>query len=674
MSRRSRKQNAAIRATAPSARAAASPPRTAAWWHLLVLVAVTFAVYGNALSNGFVSDDDFQILSNRLITDYHNLPRLFTTHVWAFAHQELTNYFRPLHMAISMAEYYAFGYDPLLWHLANLGFHIAALTAAYFLVRALAGETLAFWSALWFALHPIHVENVVWVAVLPDLLCGFAFFAGLLAYHRAREGRRPVLFYSLSTLCFFFALLLKETGMVFPGLLLAYEFFYRGESPLSILRGFVRYLSFAAVFAIYLAMRLHALGKFAPASGMHYHLTPWEMFPSVPVLFAQYVWKLFVPINLNYYYVYHPVRALGWQTAVSLLLIAGIVWAMFWLRRRQPLIAFSLAWFCLVMVPAMSITNVGENVFTERYLYIPSFGFCMIGAWSWMRIRETRSFGMRRAAATALAALFLFYTVQIVRRNPDWKDDLTLFGKTAQQSPDSGTTIANLGYIHYLHGHVDESIQFYHRALELNPERALTHNNLGNSYSTKGQLDDAISSIRRAIELKPDYYTAWMNLGLIYAKKEDWDRAIECYRKSLELKPDFPEAWTALGLAQWAKKQPVEAIASYRRALAANPEYIEALINIASALSETGATDEAVEHLLTVLRLQPNGPHASIAHFNLGINYERKQQFKAAQVEYERALMLNPNFAQARQKVEYYRVKLPAEAPPRMPLGTPPKF
>ncbi len=672
MTRRSRKQNAASRA---AARPAASRPRSAAWWHVLLLLAVTFAVYGNALGNGFVSDDDFQVLGNRLITDYHNLPKLFTTHVWAFAHQEMTNYFRPLHTTISMAEYYVFGYDPLLWHLANLGFHLAALFAAYFLIRALAGEALAFWASLWFALHPIHVENVVWVAVLPDLLCGFAFFSGLLAYHRAREGCKPPLFYGISALCFFFALLLKETGMVFPGLLLAYEFCYRGESPLAILRGFMRYLSYAAVFGIYLAIRLHALGKFAPATGMHFRLTPWEAFLSVPVLFAQYVWKLFVPVNLNYYYVYHPVRALGWRTIVSILLIAALVAAIFWLRRRQPLLSFSIAWFCLVMVPAMSIANVGENVFTERYLYIPSFGFCIAAAWCWVRLRERAATPFAsQAAAAALAALFLFYAVQIVQRNPDWKDDLTLFSKTALQSPDSGTTIANLGYIHFLHGHVDESITLYHRALELNPERALTHNNLGNSYSAKEQLDDAIASLRRAIELKKDYYSAWLNLGLVYAKKQEWDRAVECYKKSLELKPDFPEGWTAMGLAQWAKKEPTDAIDSYRRALAANPEYVEAHINLASALSETGATDEAIEHLLAVLRLQPNGPHASIVHYNLGVNYERKQLLKDAQVEYERALMLNPNFTQARQKVEYFRARLPADASPLQPSPLPRRF
>ncbi|MCL4523811.1 MAG: tetratricopeptide repeat protein [Acidobacteria bacterium] len=642
---------------------------------MLLLVAVTFAVYGNALGNGFVSDDDFQILGNRLITDYHNLPRLFTTHVWAFAHQQLTNYYRPLFTSFSMLEYYLFGFDPFLWHLANLGFHLAALLAAYFLIRTLAGEELAVWASLWFALHPIHVENVVWVAVLPDLLCGFAFFAGLLAYHGAREGRKPLLNFGLAALSFAVALFLKETGMVFPALLLAYEFFYRRESPRAILRGFARYLPFAAVFSFYLAMRLHALGKFAPAAGTYFKLTPWEMFCSVPVLFAQYAWKLIAPLNLNYYYVYHPVREFGWQTLVSFLLIAALVTAMFWLRSRQPLLSFCIAWFILVMLPALSISNVGENVFTERYLYIPSFGFCIAGAWGWLRLRQrAKSPAARNALFAALVVLFLLYSAQIVRRNPDWKDDLTLFTKTAQQSPDSGTTLANLGYIHFMHGHVDESIQLYHRALALNPERALTYNNLGNSLAAKGQFDEAIVNLRRAIELKPDYYSAWMNLGLVYAKRQEWDRAIECYQQSLALKSDFAEAWTALGLAQWAKVQPGDAIASYRKALAANPEYIEAHINLASALSETSAVDEAIEHLLAVLRLQPNGSHASIVHYNLGVNYERKQLWKSAQLEFERALTLNPGFPEARKKVEYYRTRLPAEQPPQQPLSLPRRF
>ncbi|HWQ03438.1 MAG TPA: hypothetical protein VNL38_03065, partial [Candidatus Nitrosotenuis sp.] len=410
MSRRTKKTEQ------PAVAPAAAPPRSAAWWHVLLLLAVSFGIYANSLGNGFVSDDDFQVLTNKFITDYKNLPKIFTTNVWAFAEETTTNYYRPLHMVIYMAEYYLFGYDAFLWHLANLGFHLAALLAAYFLVRALAGEQLALWAGLWFALHPVHVEAVVWVAVLTDLLCGLALFLGVYFHHRAREGRQPALSLLLAGLCFFSGLLMKETAIVFPALVLAYEFFFRRDSIPEMLRGLWRYVPYALAFAAYLPMRLHALGRFAPHSGTHFQLSPYEMFLSVPVLFAEYVGKLFVPVNLNYYYVYDPVRAFGWKPAAALALAAVFVAAMFWLRGRQPLAAFGLAWFALTLAPVLSIPNVGENVFTERYLYIPSFGFALIFAWGWLALwRRFSAPTARRAMAAALAALFIFYAAQTIR-------------------------------------------------------------------------------------------------------------------------------------------------------------------------------------------------------------------------------------------------------------------
>jgi tetratricopeptide (TPR) repeat protein len=639
-------------------------------WHLLVLAALSLALYSGSLKNGFVSDDDFQVLGNPLITDPSNIPLLFTSNVWRFAEAETTNYYRPLHMLLYMAEYHLFGYSAFWWHFVNLLLHLAAVAAAYFLVRALGGEQLGFWAALWFALHPIHVEAVVWVAVVTDLLCGMFLFAGVISYHRARSGGRPALFHALTALAFFAALLVKETALVFPALLVAYEFFYRRESPGEILSGAVRYAPLGAVFAVYLAMRLNALGAFAPATGMHVRLSAWEAALSVPVLLAQYAWKLIAPVNLNYYYVFEPVRSMGAGALAGVAVTVGLLAAMFRLRRAQPLLAFSLAWFLLTLAPVLSIQNVGENVFTERYLYIPSLGFCVIAAWAWLRWRDSAAdIFTRRASYAALAAVFVFYAAQTVRRIPDWRDDITLFSRTAEQSPHSATIQANLGYIQYLHGKLDLAIEHYRRSLALNDGRALTHNNLGNALAALGRHDEAIASLRRALELKPGYPSAWLNLGLVYAQKKEWDPAIECYRKALEQRPEFPEAHTALGLALWNKGEAARAIESYRRAVALKPAYVEARINLASALSETGSTDEAIEHLLAALRPNPLGPHASVIHFNLGVNYERKGRGEAALAEFERALLLNPNFAEARRRLELSRSRQPAaQSPPLAPF------
>lgn len=648
-------------ASAPSSAVRAGAQR---WWPAALLVALSFAVYANALGNGFVSDDDFQVLGNKLITDYRNIPRLLTSNVWAFAEAETTNYYRPLFTLSYMALYYAFGYNAFAWHVANLLVHIAALLAGYGLLRALADEKLAFVAGLLFALHPVHVEAVVWVAVLTDLACGLALFAGVLAYHRARQATKPWPFYALAALCFALGLLMKETALVFPALLVAYDFFYRRESPLALLRGWARYLPFAAVLAAYVPLRLHALGRFAPSSGMHFQLTAGEMFLSVPVLFAQYVGKLLAPVNLNYYYVYEPVREFGWRPLLAMLLMAGLALLAFGLRSRQPLIAFSIAWFYLTLAPVLSIPNVGENVFTERYLYIPSLAFCAIAAWGWWQLhhRFDRP-AARRALRIGLVMLLLFYAAVTLRRNPDWKDDITLFRRTAEQSPGSATIQMNLGYIYYLHGKTDLAIEHYRRSLALDDRRPLTHNNLGNALTQLGRYDEAIAHLRRAIELKPAYFGAWLNLGLVHAARKDWDEAIRCYRRAIELQPKFNEAWTAMGLSYWNQGNAAEAIAAYRRAVELQPDYPEARINLASALSETGQPAEAIEHLHAALRSQPNGPHTSVIHFNLGVNYERQRQWRAALVEYERAVTANPAFEQARQRAEAIRKFLEPQSP-----------
>ena len=185
MSRRGKKKRAQAAPQSPASQAAtpvaARPAWQATWFHLLLLAAVTLALYAGALRNGFVADDQLQILRNRWIVDFRSLAEVFANSVWAFDEKVVSNYYRPLHMVVYMAEYSLFGAHPAAWHAANLAFHLGALFAAYFLVRALAGASLAFWATLFFALHPVlpprplgrESAPVSWVG-RPGLLCRLA--------------------------------------------------------------------------------------------------------------------------------------------------------------------------------------------------------------------------------------------------------------------------------------------------------------------------------------------------------------------------------------------------------------------------------------------------------------------------------------------------------------------
>jgi len=173
-------------------------------------------------------------------------------------------------------------------------------------------------------------------------------------------------------------------------------------------------------------MRVRAINGFAPVtSGMR--LTAKEMVLSVPVLTMKYVWLAFVPAPLNYWHVYAPIHVLGWKPIVATALLLIYVVTTLWLRRAQPVVSFSLAWFGLTLIPALAIPKVSGNVFAERYLYIPSFGFCLLAAWGWLWAHEKASRpAARRAAYACLFAVFALYTVLVIIRIPDWHDTLTL--------------------------------------------------------------------------------------------------------------------------------------------------------------------------------------------------------------------------------------------------------
>lgn len=651
--------------TTPSTQTAASVPHNAivagdarrtTLWHLLMLIAVTAGLYAAALRNGFVSDDTTQLLQNPFITSYRNIPRLFGTNTWAFLHSGTSNYYRPLGMVLYMLEYYSFGFHAFPFHIFNLAVGIAGVVAVYFLVRALAGDSpLALCAALLFAFHPVHVEPIVWIAALPDLLCGLSLFTAMLFYHRARTGPRPLLNHAIATIVYFAGLFCKEPAMVFPGLLVAYEFLYRRESfrklfSPPILRGLAPYVD---ALAVYLSFRLRALGGFAPAYGNGRHLTHWQNFLSVPVLTAQYMLKLLWPTKLNYYYHFIPQEHADGKFVLSVALICAVVAAIFWLRKAEPFLSFALAWFFITLIPTLSIANVSDMVFAERYLYIPSFGFCVLGAWAVLRL--TRSpFGQeaRRAAYACLAVLLLFYAVQIERRIPEWHDDVRLFQSAALLSPRLAIVQLALGGSYNREGKFDLAIAPLQRSIGLGRTDYEPHLYLALALPHLGRNAEANAELQRAYQGFGSDRFAWSAFGLAHAGLGQWDRAADCYRKAATADPNNQLMFELLGEALQENGDMPGAIAAWRQALRLQPAFLDASLNLAVALAQTGNTDEAVKLLTAALAAHPREEHSDDAYVNLGTVYMHSGDWDAAEDAYQHALELNPDLSFARQNID----------------------
>jgi protein O-mannosyl-transferase len=650
------KQAAMGRTGAPAERQPAGERRTAR--HLLILGAVSMALYASALRNDFVTDDVMQLRSNRLLASYRNIPQLFGTNVWAFMHQ-VTNYYRPLHMLFSMAEYHTFGANPWAYHLVNLLLNFAVVAAGYFLVRGLGNATLAFWTCFFFAFHPIHVEVVVWIAAMPELLCALTLLAGMRLYHLAREGAHPVRNYGIAAAAFFVGLFCKETTLVFPVLLVAYEFFYRRESLRAIAAGWRRYVPYVCALAIYIGMRVRALGTFAPAAAKFTHR---QIVLSAPVLLAQYILKALWPVNMNYFYYFRPQNRADTVVIGSVVMIGALVAAMFQLRRTQPLPAFALAWFFIVLAPVLDCARVGENAFAERYLYIPSLGLCILAAWAWVRWTEALS---RKAvlafASPTLAAVLIVCCILIERRIPDWRTDLRLYQKTAEQSPQAPTIQSGLGVSYYYAGEYDAAIAPLERSLALRPDSSVAHLYLSLAFSSLGDEQEARAHLAEAERLDITKDTPASLFAQGYANLKQWDRAIEYDRKELAVEPENPVLYTALAEALENNGQTQESIAAYRKAIGLNPGFLDASTNLAITLAQQGDSNDAIETLAAALRANPKGIHADAGWFNLGNIYANNREWSSAADAYERALDLNPDLDAARQRLESVEAQAAAQ-------------
>lgn len=632
--------------------------------HLLVLCTASFALYIEALRNGFVADDRSEVLQDPLIRSFRDVPKLFAHSVWYFSGATGDRYYRPLKLFAYSVEYHLFHFDPTFWHLVNLVLNAGVVVALYFLVRDLArgpaahGRTmaegaarqLAFWTALVFAFHPIHTEDVAWIAAGNDLWCGLALILTLWFYHRARSGIRPGLSFSLSALLFFAALYFKETALTFPAVILAYDFLYRGEPFRELARNWRRYVAYFAALGVYLAMRWHALGGFAP-NNPHNVLTAVQFVLTVPVIATNYIWKALVPIHLDAWYTFHPVSTFGWQAAGAIALCVFLVFAVFWLR-RQPLLSLSLAWFGLTLIPVLDIPKLGNNVFAERYLYIPSVGFCVILAWAWQRLLDwsPRPVLSRLAYAT-IAALLAFYSFVAVRRIPVWRSNYALWTETARQDPGDPVVQNAAGAMLLKRHEYKPAFLLLHRAVALAPDQGYPHNTLGGAYFDLHRYDLALREYRRAVALDPGVSAYWRNLGVVYANENQWPESTAAFGRAVSLSrtaaPPAPTGRYYAGLSllyvQYGTSLeddalPAKAASAFRSALQTDPQRVGAYIGLAKVLTAQHRLDEAAAVLQSGLRANP---HSVQNYLALGRIYMQQGRKVEAEKEFQQAVAIS---------------------------------
>lgn len=637
---------------------AAVPGVWVRWWPYAFLGALALIVYASALQSGFVTDDKYQLLDNPLVTDWSKLPRIFQLGVWAFADNAPSNYYRPVQMVLYLALHSVFGFNSSLFHLFQFLIHAVNTLLVYNLAKLLLkSPAAALVAGILFAVHPIHTEPVIWIAALPDLVMTLLVLTALRMFIVTAARPDRVTTVKLNAI-FFAAMLTKEPSVMLLPLLMGYEFLYLGRSLRELWNNRWLYASMMGTFAVYCAMRVHALGGMAPAQGAHYKLHGTTLVLSVISLLGQYLGKLVVPIHLNYFYSFTATTSMTPQVILSFLAITTVVAGIFFLRRSQPVVAYGLFVILIPLAPALNINGIGENAFTERYLYLPSVGAVIAAAiaWNWLAARQ-------RDLAWGLAALLVAASFCIViPRNRDWQDDERLYTAAARLEPGSPSVIAQLADIHFQHGDYQRALDDYRNALALWTNRAdfpekeaAYHCNMGTMLATNGHPQEALDQFRQAVRLFYRYPAAHMNLGLALEAAGDIPGAIAEQQIALQLKPDYPEPLTALALIHMKRQEYGEAIDLLRRAITAKPQYLEAYVNLAVCFVDQHQESAAISVLRDGLAASPANPDAYVAHYKLGLLYLQTNAAAAADQELSAALRLKPDFAEARSAFQQAR-------------------
>ena len=291
----------------------------------------------------------------------------------------------------------------------------------------------------------------------------------------------------------------------------------------------------AVTLGIYLVMRRAALGGLAPGQQMYFHLSPMAFALSVVVTAAQYLGRLFFPADLNYFHLFHPTQSVTPGLIISVATLAAVALAFF--RVRIAMVSYGIFWMAATIAPPLNIAGVGPNVLAERYLYLPSAGFCWIAAWAWDWWVERQPLWAKFAAAGILLAC----TAEAITRTGDWRDDFTLFQKTAQQSPASAFVQDELASLYVERDAFDTALQHERLAVQYEPGTAMYRKKLGYLLLDKDPRG-AIVQFRKALELEPSAIQGHCDLALALEGAGDISQAAAEYRKVLQLRPENREA------------------------------------------------------------------------------------------------------------------------------------
>ena len=622
-------------------------------WVILIILATTIS-YSNSLKNGFVDwDDDTHVYANQ---DIRNLD---IPAVRAFFSNFYLKMYAPVTMISYALDYKIGGLDPVVYHRTNLIIHLLNVALVFFFLYRLTGQkAVAIISALFFGIHPLHVESVAWVSERKDLLYVFFYLGGLIAWIGRRDSKMPQTCYFLAFFLFLLSLLSKSSAVTFPLILLLIDFYrqpQRGDSSAQIFSRrfldkipfFILAIAFGVIslfsqkvigtdvdYVVGYAITDHVfLGAYAFTFYLIESVFPWKLsairpmpmkpggFLPIHYYLSLVVVIVFVALLIKLIQLYRDTRQ------VSISSKAGEIHFIY------KDVLFGLLFF-LFTISLILFIPVGTAIVAERYTYLPYIGIFIIPGRLFPYFCLTGSKGRRYGLTTAVVIVAVLFSSLTYARNRVWKDSMTLFSDTIKKNPDASVAYNNRGNLRMDQGDFKGAMDDFNKAIEL--KNFTAYNNRG---ILKNRLDDyqnALDDFNLA-ERSPggDKAKVVFNRGIAKLNLGDFRGAEEDFSRAIGINPRYAAAWSNRGFVRYDKLSDIDgAIPDFDEAIRLDPDDAYAIYNRGNALLLSGKIAEALtDYDLAIER----APRFAAAYFNRGVAMLQSGRRDAACKSWEKA-------------------------------------
>ncbi len=608
-------------------------------FYLLFILILTSLVFSNSLKNNFANwDDDDYIIKNTVIRDFsaEGIKKIFSEPYFSNYH--------PVTTITYALEYKYFKLDPYYYHLDNLLLHLFNVILVFFFIYSLTRKINLSWIvALFFAIHPMHVESVAWVSERKDLMYTLFFFAGLTTYVyyiSKNKAKYLILTYIFCIL----SLLSKSAAVCFPLIILLIDYYMKSikNQILSVRYWLVRipFFLFALAMGIITVIAQKSSGAIADLT-TGFTIIDRVFLVSYATLF--YIVKMFVPIGLSAMH-YYPVTHGGIMPIeyyLSLLIVIGIVILIIKSGKFRKAMIFGSLFYLASIIVVLQILPVGFAIASERYSYVPYIGLLFILGFLFENLYEGRKENLKKLQPLFIGVIVIYAIICsyiTYNRNTVWENGISLFTDVIKKNPESfhGYWIRGSAYANKKS--YKEAIADFDQALRLKaPNPAEILNNRGDAKNNTDDYKGALDDLNKAIQIKPDLKEAYCNRGNARDNLGDYKGALDDFDKAISLKPDMITAYVNKGVSLGKMNRLDEALKYFNKAISINPYDASAYLNRGNAKGIIKDFKGSIEDYNMSIKLLPD---ESGAYFNRAISKISIKDSAGACQDWQKALTL----------------------------------